>query len=102
VIGNPPKDALSTSKAWAELSAMIGSEDIISSIETLAHRAAINYQREIQQKALIQVSLNCLFLEPLGTGKSTVGKLYAQVLADLGLLSSSEVMIRNPTDLIGK
>ncbi|EPE32899.1 P-loop containing nucleoside triphosphate hydrolase [Glarea lozoyensis ATCC 20868] len=102
LIGPPPKDALATSKAWAELCEMVGIEEIISAIRSLAYQAGLNYQRELQKQPPMQVSLNRLFLGPPGTGKTTVGKLYAQVLADLGLLSSSEIMVRNPSDLIGK
>ncbi|OCK76748.1 hypothetical protein K432DRAFT_445805 [Lepidopterella palustris CBS 459.81] len=65
-------------------------------------RILINYNCELQGKEPIQVSLNLVFLGPPGTGKRTVVKLYGQVLAETGLLSSGEVMVKNPTDFIGR
>jgi SpoVK/Ycf46/Vps4 family AAA+-type ATPase len=36
-----------------------------------------------------------------GTGKTTVAKLYARILADMGLLSKSEVVMKNSSDFVG-
>lgn len=49
-----------------------------------------NYDREIQEKPLIEVSLNRVFLRSPGIGKTTVAKLYGRILADIGLLSNGE------------
>lgn len=35
------------------------------------------------------------------TGKTTVAKLYARILVDLGLLSKGEVIEKNPSDFVG-
>ncbi|KAF4635676.1 hypothetical protein G7Y89_g2409 [Cudoniella acicularis] len=102
MIGPGPTDALSTSKAWKELQEMVGLEDVIASIKSFFHRVQVNYRRELEEKPLIQVGLNKVFLGPPGTGKTTVGKLYGQILADLGLLTNGEVMVRNPSDFIGE
>lgn len=64
----------------------------------------------------MQMSFNRVFLGSPGTGKTTVAKLYGQVLADLGLISNGEgkfttntctlltmllVIVKNPADFIG-
>jgi len=54
-------------------------------------RSKTNYRRELQGKEPLQISLNCLFLGPSGTGKTTVAKLYAQILGELDLLSSNAI-----------
>ena len=46
-------------------------------------RIHTNYQRELEEKEVIDVSLNRVFLGSPGTGKTSVGKLYGQVLADM-------------------
>jgi SpoVK/Ycf46/Vps4 family AAA+-type ATPase len=36
-----------------------------------------------------------------GTGKTTVARLYGQILKDIGLLSNGEVVERKPSDFVG-
>jgi SpoVK/Ycf46/Vps4 family AAA+-type ATPase len=36
-----------------------------------------------------------------GTGKTTVAKLYAEILKDLGLLSKGELIVTNASDFVG-
>jgi len=43
----------------------------------------------------------CLPLSLAGTGKTTVAKIYGQLLKDLGLLSKGDVLVKNPSDFIG-
>jgi hypothetical protein len=42
-----------------------------------------------------------LVMRCMRAGKTTVAKLYGQVLKDLGLLSKGEVVVRTPADFIG-
>ncbi|KAI9775253.1 MAG: hypothetical protein M1835_005878 [Candelina submexicana] len=60
-----------------------------------------NYERELNEKKLIDVSLNRVFLGPPGTGKTSVAKLYGRILTDVGMLSNGEVVVKNPSDFIG-
>ncbi|KAK4238069.1 P-loop containing nucleoside triphosphate hydrolase protein [Achaetomium macrosporum] len=61
-----------------------------------------NYERELDEQPPVRVSLNKLFLGSPGTGKTTVAKYYGQILADIGLLSRGEVLVKNPADFIGQ
>lgn len=90
LIGPDPSKALFTSSAWGELQKMIGLTMVKDSIRGLLDNIQTNYHRELQEKSLIEVSLNRVFLGSPGTGKTTVGKLYGQVLKDTGLLSNGE------------
>ncbi|KAK5072925.1 hypothetical protein LTR64_000665 [Lithohypha guttulata] len=101
IIGPEPSGALVRSAAWQELQSMVGLDSVKACVKTLLDRIQENYQRELKEKKPIQVSLNRLFLGSPGTGKTTVAKLYGQILADIGLLSTSECVVKTPADFIG-
>ncbi|KAI9676184.1 MAG: hypothetical protein M1817_000929 [Caeruleum heppii] len=101
LIGPDPSEALTTSEAWTELQGLIGIEAVKESIRTMLDRISENYRRELREKPPIEVSLNTVFLGSPGTGKTSVAKLYGQILADIGLLSNGEVVTKNPADFVG-
>jgi Cdc6-like AAA superfamily ATPase len=100
LIGPPPSRAFA-SNAWKKLQGMIGLQAVKDAVETLIHRLQLNYERELAEKPLVECSLNKLFLGNPGTGKTTVAKLYGEILADIGMLSNGEVVVKNPPDFIG-
>ncbi|KZT00352.1 P-loop containing nucleoside triphosphate hydrolase protein [Laetiporus sulphureus 93-53] len=101
LIGPDPSKVMLESDAWKELQSLIGLETVKDSIRSLFDRIAQNYRRELVEKEPIQVSLNRVFIGSPGTGKTTVAKLYGQILADLGMLSNGEVIVKNPADFVG-
>lgn len=102
VIGPEPEDIRCTSAAWKELEKMAGLENVKKAIGELLTRARANYRREVLGKEPLQTTLNRVFLGPPGTGKTTVAKLYGQILAEIGLLSTKEVEFKTPDDFIGQ
>ncbi|KAF8957451.1 P-loop containing nucleoside triphosphate hydrolase protein [Flammula alnicola] len=101
LIGPDPSTAIRESEAWKKLQSLIGLKAVKDSVGSFFNLVGENYRRELLEKEPMEMSLNRVFLGSPGTGKTTVAKLYGQTLADLGLLSNGEVVVKNPADFVG-
>ncbi|KAF4832582.1 Stage V sporulation protein K [Colletotrichum siamense] len=102
LLGPEPKDARLHNASWKKLQSMIGLKNVKRECGDVIDFAQINYQRELLGGKPLKVGLNRVFLGPPGVGKTTVAELYGQVLVDLGLVTGKEVMVCNPSHLIGR
>ncbi|KAJ4343628.1 hypothetical protein N0V95_006636 [Ascochyta clinopodiicola] len=117
LIGPEPAAALQNNAAWSKLHKLIGLASVKETVRSLLDGIQTNYKRELEEKPLVEYSLNKCFIGSPGTGKTSVAKLYGQILADIGLLSNGEgevtppalyaltngrlVVVKNPADFIG-
>ncbi|KIJ16089.1 hypothetical protein PAXINDRAFT_132700, partial [Paxillus involutus ATCC 200175] len=101
LIGPDPSQVIPNNAAWAELQKLTGLISVKDAVRNFFALVETNYHRELEEKEPLQMSLNRVFLGSPGTGKTTVAKLYGQVLVDLGLLSNGEVVVKNPSDFVG-
>lgn len=92
LIGPDPSKAILTCDAWTQLQQLTGLKSVKNSVSFMIDLIKTNYERELDEKKLIDVSLNRVFLGPPGTGKTSVAKLYARILTDVGMLSNGEGM----------
>jgi AAA lid domain/ATPase family associated with various cellular activities (AAA) len=90
LIGPEPMLSLQNCKPWRDLQDLIGLKAVKESVQALLESIQYNYCRELEEKPLVEYSLNRVFLGSPGTGKTSVAKLYGQVLARIGLLSNGE------------
>ncbi|KAH8884343.1 ATPases of the AAA+ class [Thozetella sp. PMI_491] len=102
LVGPEPSKAFMQSEAWKKLSAMVGLESVKRALRSLVVRLQTNYERELAEEPLIASSLHKVFLGNPGTGKTTVARYYARILADMGLLTKGEVLLKDPSDFIGE
>ncbi|KAL9584330.1 MAG: hypothetical protein Q9212_002190 [Teloschistes hypoglaucus] len=101
LIGAEPSNALDGNTSWKKLKGLTGLKAVKDSVEALFDSIQYNYERELDEKPMLQFNLNRVFLGSPSTGKTTVAKLYGQILADIGLLSNGEVVVKNPSDFVG-
>ncbi|KAL1638042.1 hypothetical protein SLS58_009063 [Diplodia intermedia] len=102
LIGPDPTKVEFRSSALGQLQEMIGLESVKASTKAMIEMIKRNYARELREERPLQVSLNQVFVGSPGTGKTTVAKLYGKILADLGLLSKGDIVLKNPSDFIGE
>lgn len=92
---------IKNSSAYKELQAMEGLIPVKEQIDLLIKLGSTNLQREEREEPLLDIMLNRVFLGNPGTGKTSIAKIYGQLLVEMGLLSKGEVIVKNPSDFKG-
>ena len=86
-------------KKKTQLSDLVGLSNVKQEISSLKNY--LSFQKKLEQK-VENIYLNLLFLGNPGTGKTTVGKIYASILYELGYIKENKVIEIVPNDLIAK
>ena len=86
----------------AELKAMPGMDAVAEQLEGLVDFLEVQRRRENAGYKARGISLHTIFKGPPGTGKTTVARIYGEILGILGVLESGHVVEVSRPELIGR
>eukprot|EP00961_Rhodomonas_salina_P298472 3938108-Rhodomonas_salina.2 len=96
-----PRPSFEHSPAMAKLASMTGLRAVKEACQGLVELATRNYDRVLEGRPPAQISLHRIFYGNPGTGKTTVARIYGELLKELGLLSDGSFVSCTPSDLTG-